>query len=131
MLGGSETRSDLLWFYGLAMDDQVAFLRDPHQPVRREVAYLIVARIGKQPAIRRRVLRRWASNDDACWTLAEPSALLLCNARKKLDAWWNSASLTDKERGYLIQHRGDDEPPAHAVMVESGILRAFLEMKAA
>lgn len=131
MLGGSETCSDLFWFYGLAMDDQVALLRDPHQPIRREVAYLIVARIGRQPAIRRRVLSRWASSDDARWALAEPSALLLCDARKKLDAWWDSASLTDSERGYLIQHRGDDEPPAHAVRVESGVLRAYLEMKSA
>ena len=84
MLGGSETCSDLFWFYGLAVDDQVALLRDPHQPIRREVAYLIVARIGRQPAIRRRVLSRWASSDDARWALAEPSALLLCDARKSL-----------------------------------------------
>ena len=39
-------------------------------------------------------------------------------------------SLTDGERNYLIEHRADDEPPAHAVMVELPMLRAYPKMKA-
>jgi hypothetical protein len=128
---GVAVQGDLSWFSKLAIHDQIALLNDPDQQLPRMLARHIAASIGEQPALKRLVLCREESSDGVHhWKLAKPAARHLHAARKKLDAWWFSDSFSDRERGYLIAHRADDELPPHAVTVEPAMLRAYLEMKA-
>jgi hypothetical protein len=128
---GLGVQGALSWFCKLAIHDQIMLLNDPYQRLPRKLARHIADSIGEQAALMRLVLCSEESSDGQRYCkLAEPAARQLRDARKKLDAWWVSDSLSDRERRYLIAHRADDEPPAHAVRVEPPIIRAYLEMKA-
>jgi hypothetical protein len=125
---GLGVQGDLSWFCKLAIHDQITLLNDPNQRLSRKLARHISACLGEQAAL---VLCSEESSDGQRYCkLGVPAARQIREARKKLDAWWVSASLSDRERSYLIAHRGDDDPPAHAVRVEPAIIRAYLEMKA-
>jgi hypothetical protein len=124
MTGGSAERVSLSWLRELAINDQVALLRYPSRTISGEVAGHIADILGRYAVVTQ---VRGASDH---WKLSEPVASQLSRARDKLDKWWNSDSLTNSERNYLIEHRGDDEPPPHAVRVELPAIRAYLEMKA-
>jgi hypothetical protein len=124
---GLGVQGDLSWFCKLAIHDQMTLLADPDQRLSRKLARHIATSLGDQAAL---VLCSEESSDGQRYSkLAEPAARQLRDARKKLDAWWVSDSLSERERSYLIAHRADDEPPAHAVRVEPPIIRAYLEMK--
>jgi hypothetical protein len=126
---GLGVQGDLSWFCKLAIHDQITLLNDPNQRLSRTLARRIAASLSEQQAAQ--VLCDEESSDGQRYCkLAEPAARQIRDARKKLDAWWVSDSLSDRERRYLIAHRSDDEPPAHAVRVEPAIIRAYLEMKA-
>ena len=113
-----------MWLRELAINDQVALLRYPRRTISAEVAGHI-ADVLSSSAV---VMQLWGPADR--WRLSDPVASQLSRVREKLDIWWNSNSLTNSERNYLIEHRGDDEPPPHAVRVELPAIRAYLEMKA-
>ena len=121
----------LSWFYDLAIRDQVALLKDPHRTLSRELAREIADSLAEHPAVKAQVLIQDEPSDGPRRSkLAEPIARQLSTVRKKLDKWWKSDSLTERERSYLIEHRADDELPPRAVTVEPPMLRAYLEMKA-
>jgi hypothetical protein len=114
----------LSWLYGLAMKDQVALMNNPCHTLTDELAGHVADSLGWQGVVH-------LSDGPDHFRLAESVASQLSGVRKKLDKWWNSDSLTNSERDYLIEHRADDEPPPHAVRVEPAAIRAYLEMKAA
>jgi hypothetical protein len=114
----------LSWLYGLAMNDQVALLKNSRRTFTGELAGHVADSLGRQG-----VVQQLSEGPDR-WRLAESVATQLSGVRKKLDKWWASDSLTGTERDYLIEHRADDEPPPHAVRVEPAAIRAYLEMKA-
>jgi hypothetical protein len=113
----------LSWLRELAVKDQVALLGYPRRTISGEVAGHITAVLGGSAVV---MQLRGASDR---WKLSEPLASQLSRVREKLDRWWNSLSLSNSERNYLIQHRDDPEPPPHAVRVEPHVIRAYLEMK--
>lgn len=115
----------LSWFCDLPLSGQVALLMDPRRPLSPGGARRIADSLGEQM-----LSQEVPGNGPRRWRLAEPAARQLGSVRKKLDKWWNSDSLTNIERNYLIAHRADDEPPPHAMTVELPVLRAYLEMKA-
>ncbi len=124
MTGGFAESVSLSWLDELAIKDQVALLRDPHRTISGELAGHVADSLGGHA-----VVEQLRGGSDR-WKLSEPVASQLGGVRKKLDKWWNSDSLTNSERNYLIEHRGDAEPPPHAVRVEPTVIRAYLEMKA-
>lgn len=114
---GLGVQGDLSWFCKLAIHDQMTLLNDPNQRLSRKLGRRIVTSLGEQQAAL--VLCSEESSDgQRYWKLAESAVRQIRDARKKLDAWWVSDSLSD------------DEPPAHAIRVEPPIIRACLEMKA-
>jgi hypothetical protein len=123
MSGGFAEPVSLSWLHELAMRDQVALLRYPHRTISGELARHIAYCLGGHAVV---VQLREGSDR---WKLSEPIARQLSGVRTKLDKWWNSDSLTNSERNYLIEHRADAEPPPHAVRVEPPVIRAYLEMK--
>jgi len=124
MSGGFAQPVSLSWFYGLAMKDQMALLENPCRTFTGELAGRVADSLGRQ-----NVVQQLSEGSDR-WRLSESVASQLIGVRKKLDKWWNSDSLTSRERDYLIGHRADDEPPPHAVRVEPAAIRVYLEMKA-
>jgi hypothetical protein len=123
MTGGSAEPVSFLWLCDLAMNDQVALLRYPRRTISAEVARHIADMLGGSVVVMQ--LR----GPPGRWKLSEPLASQLSRIRVKLDRWWNSDVLTNTERDYLIEHRGDAELPPHTVRVEPPVIRAFLEMK--
>jgi len=126
---GLGVQGDLSWFCKLAIHDQITLLNDPNQRLSRKLARRIATSVGEQQAALV-ICSEESSDGQRYCKLAESAAQQLRDARKKLDAWWVSDSLSDRERRYLIAHRCDHEPPPHAVRVEPPIIRAYLEMKA-
>jgi len=123
MTGGSAEAVSLSWLRELAMNDQVALLRYPRRTISGDVAGHIADILGR-PAV---VTQLHGPSDR--WKLSEPVASQLVRVREKLDKWWNSDSLNNSDRNYLIEHRADTELPPHAVRVEPPVIRAYLEMK--
>jgi hypothetical protein len=123
MAGGSAVPVNLSWLRELAMQDQVALLRYPRRTISGEVAGHIVDILGGYAV----VMQLHGASDR--WRLSESVASQLSRVREKLDKWWNSDALTNRERTYLIEHRADAEPPPHAVRVEPSVIRAYLEMR--
>jgi hypothetical protein len=123
MTGGLAEPVSLSWLHGLAMKDQVALLRYPHRTISAELAGQIADSVGGHAVVMQ--LREGLDR----WKLSEPVARQLSGVRKRLDKWWNSDSLPNSERNYLIEHRADAEQPPHAVRVEPPVIRAYLEMK--
>jgi hypothetical protein len=123
MSGGLAQPPSLSWLYGLAMKDRVALLKNPRHTLTDELAGHVADNLGWQGVVH-------LSDGPDHWRLAESVTSQLSVVRKKLDKWWSSDSLTNRERDYLIEHRADDEPPPHAVRVEPAAVRAYLEMKA-
>ena len=111
------------WLQELALKDQVALLRDPQRTISAKVAGHIVDSLGGQAVVVQ--LREGAEP----WKLCEPVVRQLSCVRKKLDKWWDSESLTNSQRNYLIEHRADRELPPHSVRIEPPVIRAYLEMK--
>ena len=124
MTGGSADPVSLSWLRELAVQDQVALMRYPRRTISGEVAGHIAALLGRYAV----VMQLRGPSDR--WKLSDPLASQLSRVREKLDKWWNSDSLTESERNYLIEHRADAEPPPHTVRVELPVIRAYLEMKA-
>ena len=124
MTGGFAEAVSHTWLHELAIKDQVALLRNPHRTISGELAGHIDAILGGHAVVKQ--LR----GDSDRWKLSEPAAIQLSSVRKTLDKWWNSDSLSNTERKYLIEHRADAEPPPHAVRVEPVIISAYLAMKA-
>jgi hypothetical protein len=123
MTGGSAEAVSLSWLRELAMNDQVALLRYPRRTISGDVAGHIADILGR-PAV---VMQLHGPSDR--WKLSEPVASQLVRVREKLDKWWNSDSLNNSDRNYLIEHRADTELPPHAVRVEPPVIRAYLEIK--
>ena len=123
MTGGSAEAVSLSWLRELAMNDQVALLRYPRRTISGDVAGHIADILGR-PAV---VTQLHGPSDR--WKLSEPVASQLVRVREKLDKWWNSDSLNNSDRNYLIEHRADTELPPHAVRVEPPVIRAYLKMK--
>ena len=123
MSGGSAEPVRLSWLRELAIQDQVALLKYPRRTISGEVAGRIADILGGYAVVTQ---LHGPSNR---WKLSEPVASQLVRVRDKLDKWWNSDSLNNRERSYLIEHRADAEPPPHAVRVEPPVIRAYLEMK--
>jgi hypothetical protein len=123
MTGGSAQPVSLTWLRELAMKDQIALLRYPRRTISAEVAGHIAEFLGAHAV----VMQMRAGADR--WKLSEQLASQLDRVRERLDKWWNSDSLTDSERHYLIDHRGDPEPPPHAVRAEPLVIGVYLEMK--
>jgi hypothetical protein len=123
MTGGSAEAVSLSWLRELAMNDQVALLRYPRRTISGDVAGHIADILGR-PAV---VMQLHGRSDR--WKLSEPVASQLVRVREKLDKWWNSDSLNNSDRNYLIEHRADTELPPHAVRVEPPVIRAYIEMK--
>ena len=123
MTGGSAEPVRFLWLRDLAINDQVALLRYPRRTISADVARHIADMLGGFV-----VVMRLRGPPDR-WKLSEPLASQLSRIRERLDEWWNSDALTNTERDYLIEHRGDGELPPHTVRVEPPVIRAFLEMK--
>jgi hypothetical protein len=124
MTGGSAEPVSFLWLRDLAIKDQVALLRYPRRTISREVAGQITGVLGGSVV----VMQLHGASDR--WRLSEPVVSQLSRIREKLDKWWNSDALTNRERNYLIEHRADAELPAHTVRVEPPVIRVYLEMKA-
>jgi hypothetical protein len=123
MTGGSAEAVSPSWLCELAMNDQVALLRYPRRTISGDVAGHIADILGR-PAV---VMQLHGRSDR--WKLSEPVASQLVRVREKLDKWWNSDSLNNSDRNYLIEHRADTELPPHAVRVEPPVIRAYIEMK--
>jgi hypothetical protein len=123
MTGGSAAPVSLSWLRELAIEDQVALLKYPRRTISGEIAGHIADILGAYAV----VIQLHGPSDR--WKLSEPVARQLSLVRERLDKWWNSDSLADSDRSYLIEHRGDPEPPAHAVRAEPTVIRAYLEMK--
>ena len=123
MSGGFAEPVSLSWLHELAIKDQVALLRDPRRTISGELAGHIADTLGGHAVVRQ--LREGSDR----WKLSEPVASQLSGVRRKLDKWWNSDSLTNSERNYLIEHRADADPPPHAVRAEPPVIRAYLQMK--
>jgi hypothetical protein len=123
MTGGSADPVSLSWLQELAVQDQVALMRYPRRTISGEVAGHIAGIVGGYAV----VMQLHGPADR--WKLSDPLASQLSRVRDKLDSWWYSDSLTHIERNYLIEHRADAEPPAHAVRAETPVIRAYLEMR--
>ena len=123
MTGGSAAPVSLSWLRELAIEDQVALLKYPRRTISGEIAGHLADILGAYAV----VIQLHGPSDR--WKLSEPVARQLSLVRERLDKWWNSDSLADSDRSYLIEHRGDREPPAHAVRAEPTVIRAYLEMK--
>jgi hypothetical protein len=123
MTSGSAEPVSLSWLCELELQDQVALLRYPRRTISGEVAGLISDILGGYA-----VVTQLRGPSDR-WNLSESVASQLSRVSDKLDKWWTSDSLSNSERDYLIEHRGDPEPPPHAVRAEPAVIRAYLETK--
>jgi hypothetical protein len=140
----SEPTDSLSWFYNLPMDDQVALLNDPYQPLSQH----LIDRLDQQQVTG----THWVqSRDPVHWSLTAPAAVRLEAIRAQLDDWWDG--LAHHEHLYVIQQRAGEldatydrtvqaaDGPAFGVALVRDLrnanqfrlpamIRAYVEMKA-